>query len=64
MHCIEKFCQFLHSILEVLESDTQIMGFDIGYLNNSRAILDIVTIVILSLKLVCPNFKQRDGIIP
>jgi hypothetical protein len=43
---------------------TQIMGIDIGNLNNSKAMLDIVTIVILSLKLVCPNFKQREGSIP
>ena len=43
---------------------TQIMGIDIGNLNNSKAMLDIVTIVILSLKLVCPNFNQREGSIP
>ena len=59
MHCTEKFCPFLHSILEVLESDTNHgcrLSISEQLKDNARS---IVNIVILSLKLACPNFKQR-----
>jgi hypothetical protein len=59
MHCTQKFQSVSTLGPEVLESDTY-HGYRVRISeqlkDNARS---IVSIVILSLKLVCPNFKQR-----
>jgi hypothetical protein len=59
MHCTEKFQSVSTLDPEVLESDTN-YGCRVRISEQLKDnVRSIVSIVILSLKLVCPNFKQR-----